>query len=131
MNAVAVLAARRGGAPPELVAALVKALTSPGWGDRRVAALALGKLGEKGDLGALVKAAGDPSSFVREAVAHALINDAQALEPLLALSRDDVPQVRAAAARSLGSLKDSRAHKRRAELVSDPDLSVRAAAGGN
>jgi tetratricopeptide (TPR) repeat protein/HEAT repeat protein len=130
MNAVPVLAARRGGAPPELVAALVKALGSPGWGDRRVAALALGKLGEKGDLGALVRAAGDASSFVREAVAHALVNDAQALESLLALSRDDVPQVRAAAARSLGSLKDSRAHKRRGELVSDPDPTVRAAAGG-
>jgi tetratricopeptide (TPR) repeat protein len=131
MNAVAVLAARRGGAPPELVAALVKALASPGWGDRRVAALALGKLGEKGDLGALVRAAGDASSFVREAVAHALVNDAQAIEPLLALSHDDVPQVRAAAARSLGSLKDSRAHKRRGELVSDPDPAVRAAAGGS
>ena len=36
-----------------------------------------------------------------------------------------------AAARSLGTLKDDRAHKRRGELVSDPELSVRAAAGGN
>ena len=39
------------------------------WADRRVAALALGRLGARGDPGALIKAAGDPSSFVREAVA--------------------------------------------------------------
>lgn len=131
MNAVAVLAARRGGAPPVMVAALVKALASPGWRDRRVAALALGRLGDKGDPAALIKAAGDTSSFVREAVAHALANAPPAIDALLALSRDDIPQVRAAAARSLGTLKDDRAHQRRGELVSDPDPSVRAAAGTN
>jgi HEAT repeat protein len=131
MNAVAVLAARRGGAPPMLVTALVRALANPGWRDRRIAALALGRLGEKGDPAALVRAAGDASSFVREAVAHALANDAAAIDALLALSRDDVPQVRAASARSLGTLKDDRGHKRRGELVSDPDPTVRAAAGGN
>ncbi|HEU4726426.1 MAG TPA: HEAT repeat domain-containing protein [Kofleriaceae bacterium] len=133
MNAVTVVAARRGGAPTELVAALVKALASPTWDDRRVAALALGKLGEKGDLGALIKAAGDPASFVREAVALSLANNAGALDALLALSRDEVQQVRAAAARSLGSLKDPRATKRRVELASDPDPVVRdaARAGGS
>ncbi|MEO7735683.1 MAG: HEAT repeat domain-containing protein, partial [Kofleriaceae bacterium] len=130
MNAVAVLAARRGSAPPALVAALVKALASPGWGDRRIAALALGRLGEKGDAAALTKAAGDPSSFVREAVARSLTGTASALDALLALSRDDVPQVRAAAARSLASLKDERARKRRGELAADPDPTVRSAAGG-
>ncbi len=41
-------------------------------GDRRVAALALGRLGPQSDTGALIKAAGDSSSFVREAVAMAL-----------------------------------------------------------
>jgi len=135
MNAVAVLAARRGAAPPALVTALVKALASPSWNDRRIAALSLGRLGEKGDPGALVKAAGDTSSFVREAVAQALAPSAPAPAPaidaLLALSYDDIAQVRAAAARSLGTVKDERAHKRRGELVSDPDPSVRAAAGGN
>jgi cellulose synthase operon protein C len=130
MNAVAVLAARHGSAPPALVAALVKALTSPGWGDRRIAALALGRLGEKGDAAALSKAAGDPSSFVREAVARSLTGTAAALDALLALSRDDVPQVRAAAARALAPLKDERARKRRGELAADPDPTVRGAAGG-
>jgi cellulose synthase operon protein C len=131
MNAVAVLAARRGGAPPAMVAALVKALASPGWRDRRIAALALGRLGEKGDPGALVRATGDTSSFVREAVATALAHHPRATDALLALSRDDIAQVRAAAARSLGTLKDDRAHKRRGELVNDPDPTVRAASGGN
>ena len=131
MNAVAVLAARRGSAPPALIAALVKALASPGWGDRRIAALALGRLGEKGDAAALTKAAGDPSSFVREAVARSLPGSGAALDALLALSRDDVPQVRAAAARSLAPLKDERARKRRGELAADPDPTVRSAAGGS
>jgi HEAT repeat protein len=131
MNAIAVIAARRGTAPPPLIAALVRALASPSWGDRRIAALALGRLGDKGDAGALIKAAADPSSFVREAVAAALADTAPAIEALLALSRDEVPQVRAAAARSLGTLKDERGHKRRGELTSDPDPSVRAAAGGS
>jgi len=130
MNAIAVLAARRGAAPPALVSALVHALASPGWSDRRVAALALGQLGDKGDPAALIKAAGDPSSFVREAVASALASQAGSLDALLALSRDEVSQVRAAAAQSLATQKDERARKRRAELVADPDPAVRSAAGG-
>ena len=131
MNAVAVLSARRGRPPAPLVQTLVLALASADWGDRERAASALGRLGEKGDLVALAKAAGDPSGFVREAVAYALANDAPALDVLLTLSRDEIWQVRAAAARSLGTLKDDRAHKRRGELVADPEPHVRAAAGGN
>ncbi len=130
MNAVAIVARRRGSAPPELVAALVKSLAAPAWADRRVAALALGRLGTSADLAALGKAAGDPSSFVREAVASALgaIGGVGVVDPLLALSHDDVPQVRATVASALGSISDDRAHKRRAELASDPDPAVRAAA---
>ena len=131
MNAIAVLAQRRGSAPPALVTALVKALASPGWGDRRVAALALGRLGEKGDSGALIKAAGDSSSFVREAVARALTGAGSSVDALLVLSRDEVPQVRAAAARALAGVKDERARVRRGELASDTDPMVRAAAAGN
>jgi tetratricopeptide (TPR) repeat protein/HEAT repeat protein len=132
MNAVTVLAVRRGTAPAPLVASLAKTLANGPRFDRREAALALGKLAPGADGGALIKAAGDSSSFVREAVAQALSGRTAALDALLALSRDEVPQVRAAAARSLGKLSDERARKRRGELAgSDPDKSVREAAGGS
>jgi HEAT repeat protein len=130
MNAVAVLAQRRGARPAELVATVAKVLASGSWPDRRVAAIALGRLGASGDPAALLKAAGDPSSFVREAVASALGGLPGGLDALLQLSRDDVPQVRAAAARSLGQVKDARAQKRRGELATDPDPTVRRAAAG-
>jgi HEAT repeat protein len=130
MNAVVVLAARRGSAPPALVARLVDVLASQDR-DRLHAAIALGKLGAKGDPGALIKAAGDPQSYVRTAVAEGLASTAPAIDALLALSRDQHWQVRAAAARSLGTLKDPRARDRRSELVADPHPEVRRAAGGN
>jgi tetratricopeptide (TPR) repeat protein len=132
MNAITVLAQRRGSPPPELVTALTRALATSPWGDRRVAAHALGKLGPAGDPAALVKAAGDSSSFVREAVATALGGlpaGGAAIDALLKLSRDDVAQVRAAAARSLGATRDERATRRRSEMASDPDAIVRQAAG--
>jgi tetratricopeptide (TPR) repeat protein/HEAT repeat protein len=108
MMSVAVIAHRRGSAPADLVAALVKTLGSPAWEDRRVAALALGELGPElpaTDLAALARAAGDPSSFVREAVAIGLgkVGGPKATEALDRLAKDDVPQVRDAATRSLGS----------------------------
>ncbi|HWO21305.1 MAG TPA: tetratricopeptide repeat protein [Kofleriaceae bacterium] len=138
MNAVAVLAQRRGARPAELVAQVGKVLGAAPWTDRRVAAIALGKLGAQGDPAALVKAAADPSSFVREAVATALGGPPGGapgvipggIDALLQLSRDEVPQVRSSAARSLGPLKDERAQKRRGELLADPDPAVRRAAGG-
>ncbi|MGN6109810.1 MAG: HEAT repeat domain-containing protein, partial [Kofleriaceae bacterium] len=133
MNAVAVLAERRGKAPAELVASLAGRLKSAAWADRRVAAFALGRLGPAGDPQALLAAARDPSSFVREAVASSIGNLPSAVGPLLDLSRDEVPQVRAAAARGLAGLagRDERVTKRRAELASDPDPAVRQAAAGS
>jgi HEAT repeat protein len=133
MNAIATLAVRRGSAPPALVATLTRTLAATAnvsWADRRVAALALGHLGALGSPEPLVKAASDPSSFVREAVALSLgtVAASAGLAPLLALSRDEVPQVRAAAARSLAGSKDDRAVRRRGELATDPDPTVRAAA---
>ncbi|MDB4957212.1 MAG: Tetratricopeptide 2 repeat protein [Myxococcales bacterium] len=103
MASVVVVAKRRGTAPPELVAALVKMLQSAAWADRRGAALALGKLGPSTDVAALVKAAADSSSFVREAVAIALgqVGGPQVTEPLTTLAHDDVAQVREAATQSL------------------------------
>jgi tetratricopeptide (TPR) repeat protein/HEAT repeat protein len=131
MSSIAVLAAR-GVAPPELIKSLTKTLANGMWPDRRVAAQALGRLGDKGDPQALVKAAADSSSFVREAVASALggLTVAGAFEAVLKLSHDEVAQVRAAAAAALATSKDERAQKRRAELARDPEAIVRAAAGG-
>lgn len=131
MNAVVVLAARRGTAPAPLTRALVDKLASPTLSDRMNAAVALGRLRDQGNLEALIRAAGDPSGFVREAVAHALANVPSGIDALLALSRDEIYQVRAAAARSLGTLNDARGHERRGEMTSDPDPTVRAAAGGS
>lgn len=130
MNAIAVLAERRGSPQPELVRALSTTLASGTWPDRRVAAFALGRLGMAGDPAALVKAATDTSSFVREAVATALASTQgpQAIDALLKLSRDDVAQVRAATYRGLAASRDERAVKRRAELANDPDPIVRRAA---
>ncbi len=106
MNAVVVVAARRGSAPPELVAQLGKILSSGSWVDRPIAALSLGKLGTKTDVAALTRAATDPSSFVREAVANALgqVGGPGVVEPLTALSHDPLPQVRDAASRALATI---------------------------
>jgi tetratricopeptide (TPR) repeat protein len=134
MSAVAVLAQRRGAAPRDLVAAVARTLAAGAWPDRRAAAHALGQLGAAGEPAALVRAATDASSFVREAVAGALgraPTTPGALDALLQLSRDEVPQVRAAAARALGAASDERARRRRGELASDPDVDVRRAAGGS
>ena len=133
MNAIATLSIRRGAPPPELLAQLTKTLASGAWADRRVAALALGRLGAAADTGALIKAKADSSSFVREAVAMALgttIASPGALDAVLELSKDEVAQVRAAAARALATSKDPRATQRRGELASDPDPVVRAALAG-
>ncbi len=131
MNAIPVVAQRRGTAPAELVNALTRTLASGTWADRRAAALAMGRLGANADAAALIKSASDSSSFVREAVAIALasVGGTAVVEPLLTLSRDEVAQVRAASARALGTVKDERATKRRSELATDPDPAVRAAVG--
>jgi tetratricopeptide (TPR) repeat protein len=108
LDSVTTLAKRRGSAPPALVSGLSKVLSGGAWADRRVAALALGQLGTGGDVPALIKAAADTSSFVREAVAIALGAVPRApgsAEALQKLAKDDVPQVREAATRSLGASK--------------------------
>ncbi|HTR52532.1 MAG TPA: tetratricopeptide repeat protein [Kofleriaceae bacterium] len=106
MAAIPVLARRRGTPPPALVQALVGQLGSATWGDRRQAALALGGLGAAGDVAALVKAAADPSSFVREAVAIALgqVGGAQVRPTLEVLAKDPIMEVRKAADRAIGSV---------------------------
>lgn len=107
MTSIVVLAHRRGKAPAELTSALAKMLEAPEWGDRRVAAQAMGKLGAQADVAALAKAATDSQAFVREAVATALgeAGGTAAGAPLEVLVKDEVPEVREAATRALGQLK--------------------------
>ena len=108
MLSVAVLAKRRGSAPAELMSALTKTLASGSWGDRRTAALALGRLGPTTDLAALTKAAKDSNSWVRSAVADALGmvgSGAQVVETLQMLAKDDNAQVRGAATAALAKIK--------------------------
>ena len=69
-----------------------------------MAALSLGAI-PSADPAPLVKAAKDPSSFVREAVAIALgkLGGTQARSALEELAKDEVPQVRDAATAALGT----------------------------
>jgi tetratricopeptide (TPR) repeat protein/HEAT repeat protein len=107
MDSIVVLARRRGTAPAELVSALDRMLAAPEWGDRRVAAQVMGKLGSQADVPALTKAAGDSQAFVREAVATALgeAGSPAGQAPLDALAKDEIVEVREAATRALGQLK--------------------------
>lgn len=128
MRGIVIVATRRGAAPKPLVQLLVKALKSDDFADRRDAATALIELGTGGDLAALIPLAKDQRAYVREVVARAPLPGAAGLEALLALSTDEIAQVRAAAARTLGTISDPKASARRAELAKDPDETVRAAA---
>jgi tetratricopeptide (TPR) repeat protein/HEAT repeat protein len=115
---------------PAAVAAIAARLTADDWQDRRSAAAAMADLGAQADVAALTRAATDGKALVREVVARTLgaVAGSAGLEPLLGLSKDPAPSVRAAAAAALARSTDARAKARRAELATDPDLRVRAAA---
>jgi tetratricopeptide (TPR) repeat protein len=130
MRAAVVVTGKRAGAASTLAPAIGKSLSGgEAWQDRRAAAMALGELGGL-EIATLAKAAGDSSSYVREAVATALgaSGSAEAVAPLLELSKDDIAPVRAAAAKALGKVPGEAAKKRRAELANDPEPSVKAGA---
>jgi tetratricopeptide (TPR) repeat protein len=132
MRAAVVHAGKRAGAAQALAPAIGKALASgEAWQDRQAAALALADLGGL-ELPALIKAAKDPTSYVREAVATALGASAAAgaSDALIALSKDEIAPVRAAAARALGKVPGEAARARRAALAADKaeDPAVQAAA---
>ena len=97
----------RGRCPRPLVAALVKVAGAPGWADRRAAVLALGKLGHArggrraGQGGRPTR----PASSARRSRSRLARPAAGRGEPLEALAKDEVPQVREAATRSLGAAK--------------------------
>jgi HEAT repeat protein len=67
----------------------------------------MGKLGGAADTQALVKAAKDSSSFVREAVAVSLgrVGGAAAAETLQILAKDEVAPVRDAASQALSTIQ--------------------------
>ncbi len=103
--AVEIVAKRRGATPTELAAALIATLQTGSWIDGSAAARTLGRLHAGQD--ALIKAAGDPKAFVRDAVAGALgdLGGAAAVATLQSLVKDGNAQVRASAEQSLGRLK--------------------------
>jgi len=131
MWSIVVLAKRRGTVPAPLVTRLGNTLAQGTWNDKLVAATAMGQLGASADVSALIHAASDSSSFVREATATSLgqLGTKDAIDALVMLSKDSIAQVRAAAARALASFADdARAQARRRDLANDPDASVRSAA---
>lgn len=110
LAAIAALGARPS-PTPAMVAALTERLKAPAWQDRRAAALALGQLGARGDVAAVLAAVGDRKVLVREAVAEALgrIGGAAVVDGLLTLAGDPAAAVRAAATRGLAASTDPRA----------------------
>ncbi len=122
---------RAGGkADAALASAVARRLVAPSWRERSAAALALGAA-RPADLRPLASAIADTSGFVREAAARALaaVRRADAVPSLVAASRDDVAEVRVAAAEGLAALpSDARARARLRELADDDDPRVRAVA---
>ena len=95
---------------------------------RAAAVTALGRLGSADHIPALVHALEDPAEFVRWDAATALnrIVGPDALLPLITHARqDDSLDVRIAATHALRNYRDSRAVLTLADLMDDPDLSIR------
>jgi len=95
---------------------------------RAAAVTALGNLGNTEHIPALVHALEDPAEFVRWDAATALdrIVGPDALLPLITHARkDDSLDVRIAATHALRNYRDSRAVLTLADLMDDPDLSIR------
>jgi LysM repeat protein len=127
------------------VATLIEALHSIDPGERRNAALALGRMGERAApaIPALIRSLGDrarltvhgpegkdsPAS-VAEAAMMALANlGPPAVEPLVDALKNDNPGVRMTAAEALGRIEDARGVEGLIELLeSDPDPLVQAVA---
>jgi aminopeptidase N len=100
-------------APPEVVAALARALREePFWGVRAAAAKALGEIGGDPALAALATGLGDRASKVRTAVLEAFGKFPRHPELVArlrgSLERDESYAARAAAAASLGKFQDRR-----------------------
>jgi HEAT repeat protein len=139
MRAVVTVARKRGEVPAGLRTALAGAIDDGEWQDRRVAARALGDLGGRASgavldaiVDGLIPGLGDDSAYVRETSADALapLGSRRATQALIAASRDEVWEVRRAAAAALLAGGDPAAKARLAELAADDERDeVRAAAG--
>ncbi|MEZ4404555.1 MAG: tetratricopeptide repeat protein [Kofleriaceae bacterium] len=129
--ATAAIAAAGAEVPATLVAALAARLDAADWNDRAAAATAMAALGPRADRAALTKAAADASAYVRTAAVVGLAARADAVDDLVAASRDPVREVRAAAARGLVGRTEPAARARLAELAADPDPMVAGAAAGS
>jgi HEAT repeat protein len=97
------------------------------------AAIALGNIGDRRAVDALLKALEDRDSFVRQYAARALgqIGDIRAVEPLIvALHNKDNDSVQESAARALGKIRDSRALRHLVATLNDrkADETLRTAA---
>lgn len=114
---------------PRNLSVLLRLLTVP-HGEVRAAAIhALGDIPAE-QAGSLPEALDMPSRLVREGVVTALglISPLAFLGAILDAARDPYPEVRRAAALSLGSVEDPRAAMRLAELLEDSHLEVVATA---
>jgi len=104
-------------AAPRLAQSLA---ADPCWAVRREAARALGAMGGRTSLDALLAAHSDPDSRVREAAAEALggrTREEAGTALLAILASDASPYVRAAAARSLGRLRAEGSYEALAALL--------------
>lgn len=113
-----------------MVDLLTEQLASPDLETRRAAVTALGRIGDRRAVGALVGvlAAGERDLFVSVAAALARLGDGRAFEPLLELLGDADVAVRQAAVGALNSIGDPATAPRVARLLDDPDRNVRESA---
>ncbi len=100
-----------GATPEQMVEGYLKALSSNSSYDRRSAAAALGKLGDRRAVEPLIARLEDENSSVRRSAAEALgeLGDKRAVEPLLKKLEKDYYYALKATANALGKLGDRRA----------------------
>ncbi len=112
------------------VGALVGALSEANPRTRRLAALALGRIGEERAVRPLMKLMGDPDVTVRTGAVAALgrIKSTSAVDALIGALQDADLEVRRQAAVALGAIGDARAVEPLIDALRDPVPGVRTAA---
>ena len=111
-----------------VVSLLTEQLRAEDLETRQAAAVALGRIGDRGATSALVAALADRALAVAAAGALARVGDSDAFEPLIQLLGDREPAIRLAVIAALNSIGDSRMPARIGALLADPDPIVREAA---